>query len=236
MLTLGVLLTPCLVPHTHPRSQVLAPRCHAPLMHIDVVASAAELHDKGQVIEAIESAYATDVSDAIVSFRMMLSQFNLPLDEFPTLPPAFRTFRFVGFLRDLATELLDFVRPAAVLLTAVSAVVAVSLGLLLGDRSTSPAETANSEADAFLLARMSDDVARRWDEGEYCDPLEGCEVPSDEAPRVSAGLWLELALCVLLDFGGLGSYFFSSFGEISDVGFAGRPSAVHLHLPVRAHT
>ena len=222
LIGLAVLLTPCLLSPPAPR-RVVASR-HVPPLMLDVV-TPAELHDMGQVIEAVESAYATDVSDAIVSFRTQLSQLRLPV-EFPTLPPAFRTFRSVGFLRDLVTEVLDFVRPAAVLLTVVSAIVAVSLGLLLGDRSTPPATVANMEADALLLARMPDDVARRWDAGEYCDPLEGCEIPSDEAPRVSAGLWLELAFCVLLDFGGLGSYFFSSLGEVSDVGFAGGHSAL----------
>lgn len=153
-----------------------------------------------------------------------------PPDAFATLQQAFASpiqfpvlyLGFVAYVGEVFAELLDVARPTSVALTAFSALLAVMMGLLLGDRSDFTESTRlDREIDALLVSEMPEEVARQWDEGRVvaCDSRTFYE--KENIPRVSAGLWLELVCCVALDFGGLGSYFFSRVGEFSDLLYAG---------------
>ena len=73
---------------------------------------------------------------------------------------------------------------------------------------------------------MTPERAAQWDRGGWRSGLEeadGAEADSqarDSQARtarisISAGLWLELGLCVCLDVAGDASYFYPTFGEAS---------------------
>ncbi|KAL1515861.1 hypothetical protein AB1Y20_002476 [Prymnesium parvum] len=160
-------------------------------------------------------------SDALTSAaagaRAFLERWPFPT-ELPSSLPSMRVVGSFGVLREVLAEILDFVRPASVALTAVCALLAVVCGLLLGDRTA--ATSADAEADATLLAAMPKKMARRWDHGKGYEHLAEADSALEEAVKVSPGLWVELAVCVGVDLSGLASYFFSRFGELSDLGFA----------------
>lgn len=172
---------------------------------------------KGRPLLAASFELAPTLGDAVAGLREALSsvEFGRTL-EFPTVPAL--PLRGVGYLREFLNEYLLNLRFGAVVVTLLAAGSAAVLGLAIGDRTTTPTV---EQSDAVLLSAMPVDTAAEFDRGDDdCYGEDGCILPSDETPPVSAGLWLELGLCVLLDLGGVASYYFPNFGELSDVGFA----------------
>ena len=70
---------------------------------------------------------------------------------------------------------------------------------------------------------MEQSQAEVWDSGRVVDEAKARELAVDDvaaARGLSAGVWLELLLCLAIDICGIASYFYPNLGEASDVGFA----------------
>ena len=148
------------------------------------------------------------------------------LEAFPSLPPMVSSLDLLMW-REQASSLMMSVRVAGVGLLLFTIVAAVAAGLFVGDRSAPPEELGNGEEE-LLLKEMTPERAAQWDRGGWRSGLEeadGAEADSqarDSQARtarisISAGLWLELGLCVCLDVAGDASYFYPTFGEASDL-------------------
>lgn len=128
-------------------------------------------------------------------------------------------------LREQVNTLLLELRIWGIGLLLLSAAVAVVVGQLNGDQSQIDYEEICAQEDerGMWVSTMPPRRAAMWDMG-IDDELatDECPVNLDTIPRrdVSAGLWLELVLCVALDIAGDASYFYPTFGEASDLIFA----------------
>ena len=143
------------------------------------------------------------------------------LEAFPSLPPMVSSLDLLMW-REQASSLMMSVRVAGVGLLLFTIVAAVAAGLFVGDRSAPPEELGNGEEE-LLLKEMTPERAAQWDRGGWRSGLEEADGEGDSqarTARISAGLWLELGLCVCLDVAGDASYFYPTFGEASDLVFA----------------
>jgi hypothetical protein len=145
-----------------------------------------------------------------------------------------------GELADLLSAITLQLQFFSTALLGVAAMLAVASGLVFGDRSTpSKVYMELQDADTFRT-ELSKASAAAWDRGETDLRAIGtarnsrfarAQEADEQAARsnlfgkaaanlsrpISAGLWLELALCVLLDAVGNASLFFPGSGELSDV-------------------
>ena len=141
--------------------------------------------------------------------------------QLPTLPPLFDGNDILLMRQEVNALLLD-VRIAGIGVLLASVVVAVVAGVIRGDRSEPVDNACVQEDEEVLLSWMPPARAALYDQGiDDPDLLEECVIdPVPIFKRISAGLWLELVVCVALDVVGDASYFFPTFGEASDLAFA----------------
>ena len=141
--------------------------------------------------------------------------------EMPSLPPLIDG-NDILLLREEVNGLLLDVRIAGIGVLLVSVVVAIVAGIISGDRSEPVDDVCMQEDEEVLLSWMPPARAALYDQGlDDRDMLEECVIdPAPTFKRISAGLWLELVVCVALDVVGDASYFFPTFGEASDLAFA----------------
>ena len=171
-----------------------------------------------------------------------------PLPALPTMPSGSQLQESLVDLTAVSNDLSEFFDAFLLQLQITSnfalvgaAVLALCVGLIFGDRS-SPTQVFNELQDANTFREeLSEAASAAWDRGEtdltaigtsrgsrFARAQEADEQGArssifGEASRnlarpVSAGLWLELLLCVLLDAAGNASLFVpDSYGELSDI-------------------
>lgn len=167
---------------------------------------------------------------------------TLPGVKLPDNLPSFGDLNTVsGELLDLLSAITLQLRIAGTSLLVVSALLGVLAGFIFGDRSQ-PTEVARElkDADTFRT-ELSSGAAEAWDRGETDLKAIGTSKNSrfaraeaardaekarstifSEASRtlarpITAGLWLELVFCVLIDAFGNASLFVPGYGELTDV-------------------
>ena len=163
------------------------------------------------------------------------------LESLPTLP-SFATW--ISETRDELRLVLTEERALAVVLLALALAVAVLGGLTRGTaaslRDSSGAVLRDPETeDALFRTELTKDEAARFDAGGAFSMISvgserttarqkgGAAAPAAgrrgrlPSTPINTGLWVELALCVLLDMAGDASLFYPTVGdEAQDVGFA----------------
>ena len=220
---------------------MLAPLIPPPLLHglpacrrclAPSLSSVADVLDR---VEEVESDVFQSVSDAITDVRQLVFNSFPAFNTFP-MPPNVQLGDGIRILREVLRELLLQERVACVVLLGTTFVLALLGGLTSGvsqsnleggtGRKTVGARLLESDADVFRVG-FTDDEAVRYDEGGVADlarplppPRRSLKKKERTKTSVSAGLWFELLLCVLLDAAGAASLFYPVGGELADVGFA----------------
>jgi len=177
-------------------------------------------------VEDQEAALAEGLDMAVLGTRQFVYDL-IPRFELPSLPAEFQLAGPIAELREVLRLVLEQERIASAFLLAVVLLTAVAGGLLSGDKSRSRAEEGVLFDDLFRTS-LTPEQERAYDRGAGEALLEGDALDSrDESRRrspramgVSAGQWLELALCVLLDAAGDASLFYPASEGLDAIGFA----------------
>jgi hypothetical protein len=197
-----------------------------------------KLSDQLQRAEDVEAEIAQALADQIAAVRAATFDLFDPVRDFNarlSLPADFIVADAIGEVRDLVRLLLLTERTASIVLAVFALILAVAGGVLIGDRTgRSSAAPETAEEIATFRRALSESEAAAFDAGrpllvppeERAAPQQAARSRSSVAlspdlavGRVSAGLWLELFLCVLIDAAGSASLF-SPAWEFADVVYA----------------
>ena len=179
--------------------------------------------------EEKQVAFAKSISDFISRTRQSVFDSNpfRAMGEFPLAPPEYFLVDDVAALRNSLRMILQEERIIGLFLLGTCTLLAVVGGTTAGQHSSLPGRAQKDDQDLAFRKTLSSEAAAAFDAGRSPQAVETLQTRSELLRRagnrgdrdVTVIMWLELALCILLDAAGDASFFYP-IGEIWDVPFA----------------